>query len=192
MNLLSWFVGRWWFWVIFVGLAFGVPLGRSLRMPTPSLPPVLDQIEPFVLLDQNGSPYGLEQLRDKVWVADLAAGELTPQPALEELEKRMRKLGDAFHLVTFAMPPPGMDASSFGPRLLAFARSQHANPRRWTFVTGAPARLGPPLGRLKLARGEAKLALVDGRGRLRGLYEVADKASMEELIFDAALLVNHY
>jgi protein SCO1/2 len=189
MHTIEWLVGRWWFWLVFLAVAFGVPLGRSLTLPAPKLPPVVRALPAFSLTREDGRPFGTVDLAGKVWVADtFVTGGAAPATArMAELERRMRKLGEAFHLVSFALGP------TESARLAERARELKANPRRWTFLLGPPEAVAAVVDGLG-AKGapDGRLYLIDSHSRLRGSYEAADSAALEELIYDAALLVNNY
>jgi protein SCO1 len=209
-------VGRPLFWVTLITLSFSVLLGRTMvRMP-PAAPELRLPLPAFTLLDERAQPFGLDDLRGKVWVADFiftsCAGpcpKLTQRMA--EIQHRTRNMGDAFHLVSFTVDPE----NDTPPILAAYAASYHANPRRWTFATGPVGDVETtvikgfkiPMGReqpddrdggadgqdptaqiLSIFHGE-KLVLVDREGRIRGYYD-ADDAGIDDLLHNAGILAN--
>jgi protein SCO1 len=116
-----------------------------------------------------------------------------------ELQERTRGLGDAFRLVTFTVDPEN-DTPDV---LAAYARSHHADPTRWTFVTGpleqiewtvvkgfkiAMGREGDGGSIMSIFHGE-RLVLVDQKGTIRGFYEANDEG-LPKLIADADVLIN--
>jgi protein SCO1/2 len=189
-------VSRPWFWAVAIATLFAFPLVRSLMRDPPRLPPVMGQLPYFALTDERGEIWNSRALDGRVWVAGFLVVDRPGSDAtrtMEELEKRMRKLADAFHLVTVTLDPEHDTPA----RLTDWARSHHANPRRWTFLTGPRPeveRLAQAFSAMAFgtAPPEARLALVDAHGRIRGAYDPSQKDAVEQLVFDAALLVNNY
>jgi protein SCO1/2 len=205
-------VGRPLFWLVIVGLMATVPVIRALRHPVPPPPSLHLPLPAFSLTDQRGKSYGSEQLRGRVWVADFVftscptvCPKLTAKMAL--IQHRARHLGDAFHLVTFTVDPENDTPA----RLASYATSYHADPSRWSFLTGALGDIettvvkgfkiamgkeplgadgdaGPPTGLFSIFHGE-KLVLVDAEGSIRGYYD-ADDAGIDDLLRDTDVIVN--
>ena len=197
-------VARPLFWGALFSIVSIVLLGRTMTRPTPAAPKLDLPLPAFQLTSEAGQPFGSEQLRGKVWVADFiftscptVCPKLTKRMA--ELQQRGRNLGEAFHLVSFTVDPE----SDTPEKLAAFAREYHPNPRRWTFLTG-------PLGDVettvikgfKIAMGKEEVApglfsvfhgerfvLVDAKGSIRGYYENSDE-SLDDLMRDVGILVN--
>ncbi|EYF07405.1 SCO family protein [Chondromyces apiculatus] len=155
-------------------------------------------LPPFTLTDSRGMPFGLEQLRGKVWVADFVfttcptvCPKLTQR--MVELQQKTQSRGDAFHLVTFTVDP-----ENDTPEVLArYAAANGAVPDRWTFLTGplkeiettvvngfkvAMGRTDPGGGLMSIFHGE-RLVLVDREGTIRGYYH-ADDEGMAKLLRD--------
>ncbi len=199
-------VGKPAFWIVAIAVVFLLPLGRALGRSMPHLPAMKMPLPAFRLVDQRGQPYGSEDLKGRVWVADFVftscptvCPKLTKRMAL--IQHRARNMGDAFHLVTFTVDPE----NDTPERLASYAALYHASPSRWTFLTG-------PLGDLettvvkgfKLAMGKdespagsglfaifhgEKLVLVDPEGFIRGYYD-ADDEGTDALLHDAGLIAN--
>ena len=117
---------------VIVGLA-ELKLSRErARPPLPVIGPVAD----FSLTNQAGRAASLEDLRGKVWVADIIFTRC-PGPC-PRMTRQMRELQDALptgsttHLVTLTT-----DADyDTPPVLLKYAQKYGADPARWTFLTG--------------------------------------------------------
>ncbi len=195
---MRWIVGRWWFWAVLVTALFALPLVRVFSRDPPSLPPVRGQSPEFSLSRESGAPFGGKDLANKVWVAGRFTDDASPSMAqMHTLARRMRKLGDAFMLISVAVDP----ARDTVPALAEYAKKHQNNPRRWAMLTG-------PLDELKRVRSGLMmdpsrmatdpLVLIDGHGRIRGVYDFGAgttddaKSVLEQLIYDAALLVNDY
>jgi protein SCO1/2 len=194
------------FWIVGLGLLFIVPMGRTMALDAPR-PPKLDlPLPPFTLTSEQGTPYGLENLRGRVWVADFvftSCPTVCPKLTLKmaDIQHRGRNLGDAFHLVTFTVDPE----NDTPERLAAYAKSYHANPQRWTFLTGPLGDLektvvkgfkigmgkeetAPGSGLFSIFHGE-KLVLVDAKGDIRGYYDAEDP-EIDRMMHDIGVLVN--
>jgi protein SCO1/2 len=138
-GFLGRLVSRPVFWVAAVALLFGVPLGRSLlRRPAPPAPPVLVSLPAFTMTSQLNQPFGTRDLTGKVWVADFIFTSCqTMCPVLTQkmatIAHRGRHLGPDFHLVSFSVDPE----RDTPERLATYATQHHADPHKWTFLTGS-------------------------------------------------------
>jgi len=166
-------------------------------------PPLLGQVPEFQLIDQAAEPFGTEQLRSQIWVANFIftrcpsiCPKLTARMA--ELERRTAAL-ERLHLVSFSVDPE-YDT----PEVLAeYAAGHGADTRRWSFLTGPLESVKAAIEdglRISMGRdGEVinvnevfhgpHFVLVDDRGRIRGYFDVEDPAGFESLIADATLLL---
>ena len=209
-NRISALVAKPLFWVLWVGIIALFPIVRAIRHPVPKPPALRLPLAGFVLTDQRGRSFGSEDLKGRVWVADFvftscptACPKLTKRMA--QIQHRARHLGDAFHLVTFTVDPENDTPA----RLASYATSYHANPARWSFLTGSLADIestvvkgfkiamgkeptgaggGAGSGLFAIFHGE-KLVLVDGEGAIRGYYD-ADDAGIDDLLQATDILVN--
>lgn len=192
------------FWVIFFAILVIGPISRTLAREPPKPPEMKLALPDYELTNERGERFGSAQLRGRVYVADFVfttcptvCPKLTQRMA--KIQHRSRNLGTAFQLVTFTVDPE----NDTPERLAAYARSVHANPARWTFLTG-------PLGDVektvvkgfKLAMGKEEVGegifsifhgerfvLVDQNGMIRGYYEATDEG-VDALLRDAGILAN--
>ena len=67
---LSRLIGRPAFWVVLLAALFSLPVARVMLRRLPPPPPVLSTIPAFAMTDQQGQPFGTQELLGKVWVAD--------------------------------------------------------------------------------------------------------------------------
>jgi protein SCO1 len=199
-------VGKPIFWFLLVGLIAVFPIVRAVRHPVPKPPQLRLPLPGFLLTDQRGKPFGLDDLKGRVWVADfvftscpIACPKLTERMA--KIQRRSRGLGQAFHLVTFTVDPE----NDTPERLASYATSYHADPSRWSFLTGSLGSIEATvvkgfkiaMGKEPVAEGSTlftifhgeKLVLVDGEGSIRGYYD-ADDAGVDDLLADADILAN--
>ncbi|MEP7122049.1 MAG: SCO family protein [Byssovorax sp.] len=198
--------GSRWFWIIAIGIVFLLPIGRALANHMPEPPAMKLALPDFVLTDQHNKPYGLADLKGRVWAADFVftscptvCPKLTAQ--MQQLQHRSRNLGDAFHMVTFTVDPE----NDTPERLAAYATTYHADPRRWSFLTGSLGDIETTVVKgFKLAMGKdevpagsglfsifhgEKLVLVDDAGFIRGYYD-ADDEGLTHLLHDAGIIIN--
>lgn len=198
---ISALVARPVFWVVLVLSILAFPVIRSLTRPLPRPPSMRLSIPAFELVNQRGQKFGSAELAGKVYVADFVfttCGGPCPRlsKAMERIQKRTKNLGTSFQLVTITVDP-----ENDTPEVLAqYARGYHANPTRWSFLTGPQADVERTVVKgFKLAMGKEeegmgmfhseRLVLVDGDGDMRGLYE-DDDDGIASLIRDADILLN--
>lgn len=191
------------FWFGFLGLLLAIPIGQKL-LEGPDLP-TYQTLPAFSFLDQDGKPFGLEQLKGEAWVANFIFTSCpTVCPLLTRkmatLESRSRSLGKKVHFVSFSVDP-----ETDTPEVLkAFGKEYEQDPARWSMVTGpieeiestiigsfkiAISRPGDEdhdLNMFEIAHGE-HFVLVDGAGRIRGYYS-NDLEAHERLLMDLGRL----
>lgn len=199
-----WIVGGLgWVAVAALGIAIAIAARGGSQRDDDALGDVRMPIAPFELTDQDGRPFGSEQLRGRVWIAGFAFTScpsicpmLTSQMA--NLERRLAPHGDGVHLVTITVDPE-VDTPE---RLRAYAERHHANLARWSFLTGSPDQVRATLQRVFfVAVGERReieggydilhtgqLMLVDRSARMRGLYPT-DAEGLARLEADVARLL---
>jgi protein SCO1/2 len=185
------------FWVTIIGCLFAWPVVRSLRaegaLPPPL--PVLGTVPPFHLKDQYGQPFGSDQLRGKVWIAQFlrtrSSGSMTDR--MSELQHRTRALGEAFHLVSFTIDP----RHDTRPVLGRYSNDHRVSRRAWSFLTGPPATVEAALrqGFALDITGDmhahlSRFALVDRNLKVRGYYDLKLRSALDRVLRDAGLLVN--
>jgi hypothetical protein len=184
---MRWLVGRWWFWVLAVGVLMGLPLVRAFLRPMPKLPPMLGVVPAFHLTRESGAPFSSVDLHTKVWVAAPFGDESRiTMKAMHELARHMQKLAEAFELVS--VTDPGTTPGT----LAAWAAGQKINARRWVALAGETRPLREALG---FDAHPDRLVLVDVRGRIRGTWDVSDKRlseQLEDIMFAAELVVHEY
>jgi cytochrome oxidase Cu insertion factor (SCO1/SenC/PrrC family) len=174
--------------------------GSVLSVPADS-PEAFKDVAPFTLQDSTGATVTRETLLGKPWIAGFVFTRCTgPCPVVTSNMKKAQDLleGDDVRLVTFSV-----DAEHDTPEVLAaYARSVGADTRRWTFLTGDPAVIqalsvksfllpivedeGKPPGERVVHRTD--LAVVDGRGRVRGYYDGESQAGVEAAVARARFL----
>jgi protein SCO1 len=169
--------------------------GRSLWGADPVLP-VLARLPDFQLTTEAGQPFGLADLRGKVWISDFIFTRCPgPCPRMTaRMAELQRQLADAvdLRLVSFSVDPE-FDT----PVVLSeYARRFQAQPERWVFLTGdkksihALAKSGFLVGGVEdVTLHTTRFILVDRQACVRGYYDSADEESLERLLKDARRLV---
>jgi len=167
-----------------VALATALALvARSLRPPPPL--PVLGQVPAFHLVDQRGAPYTDASMRGHVSVADFIFTRCTSScprltARMAEVQARLAREGKDVRLVSFSV-----DSENDTPQVLSrYALDAHADPARWSFVTGSAedmqkaivqgfkmsaARIAKSASEYDVVHGEW-FVLVDRLGQIRGYY----------------------
>ncbi len=170
-------------------------------------PPLAQQeyftIPEFKLMNQEGQPFGTEQLKGKLWVANFF---FTTCPTIcKELTQRMLQLQARFDekkidalLVSFTVDP-----KTDTPAVLKkYGQDYGAKPERWTMLTGEPALVRSTIvSGFKQPMGEkpdpkvddegvlmniahsVRLVVVDGERKVLGLYDANDQG-LERLVRD--------
>jgi protein SCO1 len=217
-RTLAGLFGRRLFWVLFLLVAFSWPISRVIHRALPPKLPVLGTIAAFTLVDQEGRPFGTAELEGRVWVASAvrtsspAAVDLVKE--LGKIQHRVRNLGPAFRLVTIGVDPVGDTPD----RMMDFTSHHRVSPRIWSFLSGEPATLrraqsaigldvgvpdlptephasAPRRGGARAlpsesADGPLAVAVVDGKMRVRGRYDLADPSAIDTLLYHVGLLIN--
>jgi protein SCO1/2 len=204
-RALSALTARPLFWIVAVAAIAAWPLVWSLRTPLPPPPPVLGAIPPFALTDEAGRPFGSKELEGRAWVASFiftrcptVCPRITARMA--RIQDRARNLEPQLHLVSFSVDPE-FDTPQ---RLAEYARGHGASPRMWTFLTGPADAVRETVERgLRVSMGgpvEAAataevshgthLVLVDRGGRIRAYYDPDAPDVIDQVVRDAARVVN--
>ncbi|MBI3847439.1 MAG: SCO family protein [Planctomycetes bacterium] len=193
------------FWVLAIAVLVTMPIVWAMHLKLPPPLPVLSTVPEFSFVDQNGKPFGTEQLRGKVWVASFVFTRCTgPCPDITKkmaaIQHRARNLEPAFRLVTFSVDPK----HDTPERLAEYAKSFHASAFMWSFLTGPVDDVkrfvvkgmkltmddDQPDSELADITHDTHFVLVDGAGRIRGYYD-SEKPEMEDdILRDAGLLLN--
>jgi protein SCO1 len=155
--------------------------------------PVLGEIPPFELLNQQGQKFDRAALDGHVWVADFIYTNCEgPCP---RMSSRMRAIqnatGAGVRLVSFTVDP-----ERDTPQALAnYGKRFGADDARWNFLTGNSGTLNAldhdafKLGNLGAAMDHStRFVLVDKTGRIRGYYGLADGDLVARITKDAARL----
>lgn len=173
-------------------------------------PPPIAQVGPWTLTDQEGQPFGSEQLRGKVWIADFFFTRCPSVcPTLQNKMKGMQAgffdVKDKIQFVSFTVDPEYDTASV----LKASGEKIGADFNHWTFLTGNRADLQQLIvQKMHINMGERqpiktdengnvdlyeishlqKLVLFDQNGDLRAIADIDDE-SIGNLINAARLLI---
>lgn len=146
-------------------------------------------------------PFGLSDMRGKVWVADFVFTRCGgPCPVLTtRLSALGRRLPPAVGLLTVTVDPKGDTPE----RLRAYARAHGADLERWVFARGdvprtydllysgfrLPVSTRPEKGDAERVVHSTYFVLVDAEGRVRGYYDAFDDAAQDALVRDAQMVL---
>jgi len=187
-----------WLWA-FVAGALLLTAIRPLLRHVPEPPPILHTIPAYTLVDQDGKPYGSEQLRGKPYVVSFYFTRCTSIcPLLMRSMKRLQDEYEAQHVDGVHLVSVSVDPEYDRPEQLAeYAKAFGVHPGRWTLLTGEPAAVREvaengfkvPMGTPEPTDGApdlidiahtGRLVLVDAEGRVRGYYDTSD-LGLEEI-----------
>lgn len=157
--------------------------------------PVFGTVPHFELIAQDGRAFDSNTLKDHVWVADFIFTNC-PGPCLRmsTFLGRVQRATDQFpdiRMVSFTIDPARDTPSA----LTLFASKYHADPARWTFLTGPQPTL-QLLSRDAFKFGDVdgtmnhntRFALVDRKGRIRGYYGTTNDDPVAKVAADARRL----
>ena len=195
-------------WGLLALVIIGV-MGAFLRARTQrSNLPSYEKVQPFSLTNQLGQTITLNDLKGRVWVADVIFSRC-PGPC-PKMTDEMSKIQKAFpadaplRLVTITTDPEN-DTTS---RLKEYSEKFSAGPARWHFLTGTKRELLANLasGSLKLSAVEKDkelqqdpndlfihstvFVLVDKSGKVRGFYESLEPGFQEKIQADIKSLLD--
>lgn len=181
-------------WSVFAALSLFACGGATENAP------ILGSIPDFVLIDQNSKPFGTEQLRGSVWVADFiftSCPDMCPMltSAMATIEREIAKDSEVkdIHFVSISVDP-----DNDTPAVLAeYAEKYAAAGARWAFLTGTRPEIWKlstegfhlPVERADRTQGgpifhSNRFVLTDRRGRIRGYYDGLDSDARDALIAD--------
>ena len=158
--------------------------------------PVYNRLPEFSLVECNGMPMGLNDLRGKVWIADFffttCPGPCPRMSArMAELQKALSGQ-EAVRLVSITVDP----ANDTSQILTQYAQRFQARKDRWFFLTGEKssihhlARDGFLVGGVEdVMLHTTRFMLVDQQGQLRGYYDSGDEDSLKQLLADVRTLL---
>ena len=164
---------------------------RPLLRRIPDPPPVIGQVPEFAVVDQEGNPFSLNDLKGEIWVANFIftrCSSICPLLTLSmsRLQERYEMYGiDEVKLLSISVDPE-YDTPE---RLREYALNNGADLERWTFLTGDEESIRElVVGGFKTAMGEPTeetgvfdiahagyFVLIDPDGGIRGYYGVTDE-----------------
>lgn len=166
----------------------------------PEPPPTLLDVPAFELTSQAGEPFGSDELRGKVWVANFIFTRCpTICPMLTSQMKGLSETlaGTPVRFVSFSVDP----ANDTPAVLTEYAERHGADLDRWTFLTGdneamqeavvegLRVRMGDEMDATGNILHGSHFVLVDGSGTIRGYYE-SNEEGLRDLATDARTLTD--
>lgn len=203
MRSLSFQKFLWVLLLLSIGAALGLYAWQQQPLPpelsSPAALPFSAVIPEFQLTDSQGRPFGSPSLQGRVWIADFIFTSCAGACPLmsSHMADLQKQLPPEIHLVSVSVDP----VRDTPDRLAAYAQRYQADPARWHFLTGDPARISVLVQQgfyLSVAEGtdpaepithSQRFVLVDGQGRIRGYYDSTDPKMLEQLRRDAGSLL---
>lgn len=162
--------------------------------------PVLAQVPDFRFVERDGQPRALKDLQGEIWVADFFFSTCPgPCPALTsqmgEISRALARTQGKVKVVSITVDPE----TDTPEKLRAYANKFGAG-KNWWFLTGSledtfrlaregfklALELNPPTTAPRDGKilHSTKIALVDGRGRIRGYYNGTDTDLLARILPD--------
>jgi len=213
MNHLSTSRFLWGFLAIAIAAALGAAVWTGLRVgprqggwderPLEGLKN-FGAVPDFSLMERSGKPFGLVDLRDKIWIANFIYTSCKDTCPLQSAE--MAKLqGELAQRENLRLVSISVDPERDNPQILSrYAERFHAQPGFWLFLTGegeAIRRLAQEGFRLSAVPASdavgkdgpiilhsSRFVLVDGQARIRGYYDSQDAEALARLRQDVKKL----
>jgi protein SCO1/2 len=150
-------------------------------------------VPPFQLVNQDGEPFGSQQLLGKIWIADFVYSTC-PGPC-PMISSRMSETQKPLRDTDVKLISISVDPEHDTPAVLReYAARLNAQRGRWNFLTGDKStiyRLVRDGFKLATAEGGAsgpihstRLVLVDRSGVIRGYYDATDADAVTRLLAD--------
>lgn len=171
--------------------------GRGWQADPP--PPLLSAVPDFTLTERSDRPFGLNDLKGNIWVADFIFTTCGgPCPIMSQKMSRLQTdLGSAgeVRLVSFSVDP-----ERDTPEVLrAYADTYQAQPDKWYFLTGERETIYDlAISGMKISVQGATVTspiihstyfvLVDANARIRGYYNSNEPEALEKLKADVEML----
>lgn len=193
--------GAWIAWIGFALLIIGVggaAMWQKLSLARLGEPlPILGTVPNFGFTDEKNTSVTLQNLKGHPWVVDFIFTRCGGQcPMMTQrmmaLQGWLRETGhDRVHLVSVTVDPETDNPE----KLSEYGKTFHAEPERWSFLTGARPEIydlittgfklgveenkGKPVSEMFVHSN--KFTLVDPKGEIRGYFTLEDDAEMKRL-----------
>ena len=190
-------------WALLVLAMVGVVATRATRpQPQHATAPAapLFAAPSFQLVDQNGQPFGSDDLRGKVWIADFIfthCGNTCPRMT-NEREKLIKAIPDPrVMFLSISVDPQRDDRTT----RKTYAAEKRMDESRWKFVCppdrAAALKIAQQMHVAALTSARPgdepilhsdRFVLLDAAGKIRGIYPLGDEAALARLVNDATAL----
>jgi len=129
--------GRRVVWVLLVSIAVALPLAKAFTTKLPAPPAKVRQLPEFTLTNQVGKPFGTDNLRGKLWVANFiftGCSNICPKltHAMARVKQRSKNMKGAVQFISFTVDP----VHDTPDALNAYVEKNHAR-GDWSFLTGS-------------------------------------------------------
>ncbi|MCW5964819.1 MAG: SCO family protein [Bryobacterales bacterium] len=184
------------FGLIVMSLAVILLMASCSRAQKADRLPVLGQVEDFTLTNQDGQPFGMNDLNGRIWVADFFFSNCPgPCPRMSSLMGDIQRLTrdiEELRIVSITVDPERDTPEA----MKAYGKRYGAIDGRWHFLTG-PQELLHRLASKDFGlfdvdgslQHSTRFALIDRQGRVRGLYSTGENGSYARIPEDARRLL---
>lgn len=212
-NPIKVLVGKPWFWVVFIMLAFSIPVVRTI-MKKQQMPhyPVLGQAPEFSFTNQDNETVTQKDLEGKITIVNFiftSCPETCPflTRQMAQIQKHMTYVRSFVRLVSITVDPK-VDT----PQVLKnYASKFNANHKMWHFLTGELEDIktfavdGLKVGmENKSEHGEMMdemdslmaivhaehFVILDQAGQIRAYRQAKNDHDLEKIVHDVTILVN--
>jgi protein SCO1 len=159
--------------------------------------PILWDAPAFSYLDQNGHRFTNEDLRGHVWICDFFFSTCTnicPMMTFRMSQLQRQITSPDVKFVSFSVDP----AHDTPAVLKQYANAWKADDTRWHFLSTEPQELTATAKGMKVfvrppdkdtpIQHSAFFILVDGNGKVRGVYDSQDESALHQLVYDVSRL----
>lgn len=186
-------------WAVLLLAMVGVVAGKLFWPKPENVPDVLFPAATFKLTDQDGQPFGNEQLAGKPYIAAFVftqCASICPKMTTE-MSRLQGELPAEIRLVSFSVDPE-RDTPAV---LKQYAATHKADESRWRFLTGDRATMTTVARDMKLVFQEGtpdhpithspRILLIDEKNQIRGTYDSQSPEKLKALVEDAKYVASH-
>ncbi len=186
-------------WSVLLLAMVGVVAGKLFWPKKENVPEVLFPAATFSLTDQNGQPFGHQNLAGKPYIAAFVftqCASICPKMTAE-MSRLQGDLPKEVQLISFSVDPE-RDTPAV---LKQYAATHKADEARWHFLTGPRETMTTVARDMKLVFQEGtpdhpithspRILLVDEKNQIRGTYDSNSPEKLKQLVEDAKYIASH-
>lgn len=184
----------WFFFIVFNLIALpalfmaGREISRIREAVNDKPLPIYGKLKPFELTEKNGNAFRLEDLKNRLWVANFMFTKCPSECPTMNFKMGLLQdtLGKDASFISFSVDPQ-KDTPAV---LQSYAQKFKAREGLWYFLTGAKPVIAQILADCHFGGAEdpamhsLRLVLLDGEGQVRGYYDYSDESLIKKLTHD--------